>query len=95
MCHSTYFFFLFLESKERNDQWEKREFKNDSITIPLIMQNKVPEGYETDEKMDVSLRPEESTLEDYDRIPIERFGLAMLKGMGWKEGDAIGINNQK
>lgn len=59
------------------------------------MQNKVPEGYETDEKMDVSLRPEESTLEDYDRIPIERFGLAMLKGMGWKEGDAIGTNNQK
>lgn len=27
----------------------------------------------------------ESTLNDYDNIPISHFGLAMLRGMGWKE----------
>lgn len=59
------------------------------------MQNKVPEGYETDEKMDVSLRPEESKLEDYEKIPVENFGLAMLRGMGWKEGDPIGANSDR
>lgn len=59
------------------------------------MQNKAPEGYETDEKLDVSLRPDESKLEDYDRIPVEKFGLAMLRGMSWKEGDPIGTNSEK
>lgn len=78
-----------------NEQWEKREYKNDSLTIALVMQNKVPEGYETDEKMDVSLRPDESKLEDYDKIPVEKFGAAMLRGMGWKEGDPIGANSDK
>lgn len=85
---------LLKESRERNEQWEKREFKNDSLTIALFMQNKVPEGYETDEKLDVSLRPDESKLEDYDRIPVEKFGLAVLRGMGWKEGDPIGANSE-
>ncbi|XP_055715422.1 G-patch domain and KOW motifs-containing protein [Phlebotomus papatasi] len=27
----------------------------------------------------------ESTLDDYDSVPIQQFGLAMLRGMGWKE----------
>lgn len=83
---------LIKESKET--QREKEESVN-NIDIPLIMQNKIPEGFETDEKMDVSLRPEESTLEDYERIPIEKFGLAVLKGMGWKEGDPVGNNATK
>lgn len=33
---------------------------------------------------------EEPTLEDYEKIPINDFGLAMLRGMGWKEGTGIG-----
>lgn len=86
---------LIKESSERNNQWEKREFTNLTVTIPLIMQNKVPEGYETDDRLDVSLRPEESKLEDYERVPVEQFGMAMMRGMGWKEGDGIGNNNKK
>lgn len=31
--------------------------------------------------------PEVSTLEDYERVPVEEFGAALLRGMGWKEGD--------
>lgn len=27
----------------------------------------------------------ESSLDDYDRIPIQQFGLALLRGMGWKD----------
>ncbi|GFY50172.1 g-patch domain and KOW motifs-containing protein [Trichonephila inaurata madagascariensis] len=86
---------LLKESSERNNQWKNREFSNLTVTIPLIMQNKVPEGYETDDRLDVSLRPEESKLEDYDRVPVEQFGMAMMRGMGWKEGDGIGNNNKK
>ncbi|OAV92197.1 hypothetical protein PTTG_03722 [Puccinia triticina 1-1 BBBD Race 1] len=39
-------------------------------------------------RKDVSKRPDCSTLEDYERIPVGQFGLALLKGMGWKEGTA-------
>ncbi|XP_043277517.1 G-patch domain and KOW motifs-containing protein [Venturia canescens] len=34
----------------------------------------------------------ESTLEDYEEIPIDAFGLAMLRGMGWKPEEGIGKN---
>lgn len=32
----------------------------------------------------------QSTEADYDRVPVEAYGMAMLKGMGWKEGVGIG-----
>lgn len=45
------------------------------------------------DSMVVPLKPEdlpldggrESTMDDYESVPIEKFGLAMLRGMGWKE----------
>lgn len=33
--------------------------KKNSKTIPILFQNKVPDGYEEDDNMDVSLRPEQ------------------------------------
>jgi hypothetical protein len=35
---------------------------------------------------DVITRPDSCTLEDYQRVPVEQFGLALLRGMGWKPG---------
>lgn len=55
------------------------------MNIVIIAQ--VPAGFETDDKIDTELRPEESSLEDYEQVPIEQFGLALLRGMGWKEGE--------
>lgn len=41
-------------------------------------------------KRQIAAAPEPSTLEDYERIPVEEFGAALLRGMGWdgvkKEG---------
>jgi len=37
---------------------------------------------------DVQTRPDLPTLEDYARVPVEQFGEALLRGMGWKEGMA-------
>ncbi|CAH1110649.1 unnamed protein product [Psylliodes chrysocephalus] len=34
----------------------------------------------------------ESTIDDYENVPVGDFGLAMLRGMGWKEGVGIGKN---
>jgi hypothetical protein len=35
---------------------------------------------------DVITRPNSCTLEDYQRVPVEQFGMALLRGMGWKPG---------
>ncbi|KAG0264771.1 hypothetical protein DFQ27_001043 [Actinomortierella ambigua] len=33
---------------------------------------------------DLDHLPDEATLDDYDRVPVEEFGAALLRGMGWK-----------
>ena len=74
------------------------EAKGDSVSeIPAwksLIINKAPDEYENDSKLDVSIRPEVPTLENYESIPIEAFGMAMLRGMGWNEGEAIGGINK-
>ena len=39
----------------------------------------------------IFIQPDEAA---YDEIPIEQFGVAMLRGMGWKEGQGIGRNKE-
>lgn len=71
------------------------EEENVSIQ-PILMQNRLPRKTDdetTDEMHDISVRPEQSSMEDYDSIPITAFGCAMLRGMGWSEGKPIGLNN--
>ena len=45
-----------------------------------------------DFKTDIASRPDSANLEDYAAVPIEEFGAALLRGMGWKEGDVVGKN---
>jgi hypothetical protein len=45
-------------------------------------------------KDDMSSRPEVSSLQDYDEVPVEDFGEAMLRGMGWSKGKALGRNQR-
>ena len=33
-------------------------------------------------------------MEDYQDMPVTSFGAAMLRGMGWKNGEAIGGTNK-
>ncbi|XP_069842911.1 G-patch domain and KOW motifs-containing protein [Dendropsophus ebraccatus] len=61
-----------------------------TVSIPLLMQNRVPDGFEDGDKVNVSLRPESAAAVDYEAVPVEHYGMAMLRGMGWKEGEGIG-----
>ncbi|NEJ84234.1 hypothetical protein GR268_48270, partial [Rhizobium leguminosarum] len=45
-------------------------------------------------RFDVESRPEETTASAYDRVPVEKFGEAMLRIMLWKPGDPIGNTNK-
>ena len=44
-------------------------------------------------RTDVESRPEPATLDAYNAIPVEEFGAALLRGMGWKDGQSIGRGN--
>ncbi|KAF2403209.1 hypothetical protein EJ06DRAFT_580372 [Trichodelitschia bisporula] len=39
---------------------------------------------------DYESAPRPPTLDEYTAVPIEEFGAALLRGMGWKDGDAVG-----
>ncbi|KAI9865947.1 MAG: hypothetical protein M1813_001914 [Trichoglossum hirsutum] len=41
-------------------------------------------------RLDVASRPDPASLDDYVAVPVEEFGAALLRGMGWKEGDVVG-----
>ena len=56
----------------------------------IILKPPLPPGETTDDVLDVSRRAEVSTMDDYDNVPIEQYGLAMLRGMGWKPGTREG-----
>jgi hypothetical protein len=43
---------------------------------------------------DYEKRPDETTMDDYDRVPVEEFGAALLRGLGWNEGEGIGRNRK-
>lgn len=51
-----------------------------------------------DFRADVSMRPDSSTLEEYASMPVEEFGMAMLRGMGKKRranGEVIEFGGEK
>ncbi|XP_067449066.1 G-patch domain and KOW motifs-containing protein [Thunnus thynnus] len=83
---------LIEDSRRQLDQWQNgtQAEKNLNLSIPLLMQNKVPEGFEDGDTIKVDLRPESATEADYESVPVEAYGLAMLKGMGWNKEEGIG-----
>ncbi|KAJ8016792.1 hypothetical protein DPEC_G00011040 [Dallia pectoralis] len=78
------------ESQRQLELWKNGDQTDPNLTIPLLMQNQALPGFEDGDKIKVDLRPESSTEADYDSVPVEAYGLAMLKGMGWKAGEGIG-----
>lgn len=74
---------------------DKPERKDDGLVVPILRRNQPPgiDNCATEEeklRLDLSLRPDDMTQEAYDALPVESFGLAMLRGMGYQEGVAIG-----
>ena len=78
------------EARKENENWESRSSENRLQELPAVMMNIESEGATTDDVLDVSKRADQSTMEDYENVPIEQYGKAMLRGMGWKPGEGIG-----
>jgi len=69
--------------------------------MPLLLKNQNPELHGIDDdikrfKKDVFLRPTEMRPDDlrYEHVPVQEFGTAIMLGMGWKPGTAIGKNGK-
>ena len=68
-----------------------RSHANQTLVLPTQ-----PSLSESDAfRHDYASAPDMSTLEDYARVPVEQFGAALLRGMGWKEGEGIGSQRGK
>jgi hypothetical protein len=59
--------------------------EDDDLVIPLRNEEETFQD-------DVRKAPDAPTLDQYEATPIEGFGAALLRGMGWKGGEAIGKN---
>lgn len=69
------------------------EDKPAPLVIPLLENTTTRESKE--DKLVGTDAPDEASLEDYDRVPVEHFGEGLLRGMGWTPGGAVGRTNAK
>lgn len=72
------------EARELNEDFVERSRLGSNRVIPLLLINKVPDGFEEEDNFDVSVRAENPTLDDYSKVPVEEFGMALLRGMGFR-----------
>jgi hypothetical protein len=71
---------------------QRKEKKGPELVIPSAPSDSLPlppiseaDAY----KRAIATAPDVSTLEDYEAVPVDDFGAAMLRGMGWK-GEIVG-----
>ena len=79
------------ESKTWEENQDKGKNPNENLIISVQKNENEPE---LDEKAifdaEVEAKPEASKLEDYEKIPVDGFGMAMLRGMNFKPDEGIG-----
>lgn len=88
-----------IKTDDFKDNVETKPLTLDELAAKEILEdlNKVNENEEQEtltipQVEDVKVSEKESTLEDYDSMPVNQFGLAVLRGMGWKPDKGIGKN---
>ncbi|XP_004465074.1 G-patch domain and KOW motifs-containing protein isoform X1 [Dasypus novemcinctus] len=77
---------LIEESKKSLEERESADV-DPTLTIPMAQKGCTPNGEGTDSEPQAETVPKEA---DYEVVPVEAYGLAMLRGMGWKPGKGIG-----
>ncbi|OBS81144.1 hypothetical protein A6R68_20666 [Neotoma lepida] len=76
-----------IEESKKSLQERENAGVDPTLTIPMIQKGCNPSGEGTDSEPQAETAPEEA---DYEAVPVEAYGLAMLRGMGWKPGKGIG-----
>ncbi|KAK9433502.1 DExH-box splicing factor binding site-domain-containing protein [Lipomyces doorenjongii] len=89
--------------RELISEFSEDDRKNSHLVLPITLASTVQSAEvrqqqmseEDAYKLDIVTRPDEPTLQDYEAVPVEEFGFALLRGMGWKEGEGIGRNRKR
>ncbi|KAM9577023.1 G-patch domain and KOW motifs-containing protein isoform 1-T1 [Trichechus inunguis] len=76
-----------IEESKKSLEERKNESVDPTLAIPVIQKGCIPSGEGADSELQAETVPEEA---DYEAVPVEAYGLAMLRGMGWKPGEGIG-----
>ncbi|XP_006899346.1 PREDICTED: G patch domain and KOW motifs-containing protein-like [Elephantulus edwardii] len=76
-----------IEESRKTLEERENENVNATLTIPMIPKEGNSSGEGAGSKLQAETVPEEA---DYETVPVEAYGLAMLRGMGWKPGQGIG-----
>ena len=87
---------LIIEAQQANDAWDDRN-ENGPVRVHTIEQDS-KNTFATDLNKDDEEKNEEAKEidnADYDQVPIEEFGMAVLRGMGYKADTGLGISNKK
>ncbi|XP_054422408.1 G-patch domain and KOW motifs-containing protein [Pteronotus mesoamericanus] len=77
---------LIEESKKSLEERENAGV-DPTLAIPMIQKGCNPNEEGSDSERQAETVPKEA---DYEAVPVEAYGLAMLRGMGWKPGQGIG-----
>ena len=94
---------LILDAQKANEAWDERsEYGKARVhTIAQLASNtfsRTLENGEGSSETNAEAKDEEEPPvdnADYDAVPIEDFGMAVLRGMGYKEDSGLGITNKK
>merc|ERR1712223_1385939 len=74
--------------------WKENQDDEKNPNDNLVIQANANDYGVVDEKAlfeaDIDSRPEVSSQEQYDNVPVDGFGMAMLRGMGFKANEGIG-----
>ncbi|XP_058569776.1 G-patch domain and KOW motifs-containing protein [Neofelis nebulosa] len=76
-----------IEDSKKSLEERENSGINPMLAIPMIQKGCIPNGEGADSDPRAETVPEEA---DYEAVPVEAYGLAMLRGMGWKPGEGIG-----
>ena len=82
---------LLKESKAWQEAQDQAKNPNDNLVIQS--QANANNGLDSEKAIfeaDLESRPDVSTADDYEKIPVQGFGMALLKGMGFKDKEGIG-----
>ncbi|XP_070269704.1 G-patch domain and KOW motifs-containing protein-like [Myotis yumanensis] len=76
-----------VEESEKSLGEKENEGVDPILPISMIQNRCIPSEEGADSKPWAEIVPKEA---DYEAVPVEAYGLAMLQGMGWKPGQGIG-----
>lgn len=91
------------KSDNENDEFDGEiipsKMEDIDTNLPLLLRNRRLELEEIKDenerfRADIADRPDASSLDDYNRVPVSKFGEALLRGMDWKPGMKIGMNDR-